>query len=189
MTPQFYDHSVRRSLPATWLFFLSLILSTLSPTVSGARIWAKDGFGAWFPEPPVRLDVSTRDTSGYAYQSSKIFDSGGALYAITVVSIPATIQKRKIDSFLSQLNAEFIKSLGANPATAKTKWEKFGDGRHLLTYQFDFNHEEIPLTGHGFWLNDNNRAIRVSVSYTRSLGDQEVREILSFLETFTLLTN
>ncbi len=171
-------------------FMLSLFFAVLSFQVLAAGLWSNsaDGFGAKFPQTPERVGAATSTGSGYAYQSSKSFSNGGALYAITVVPIPPNIAKEKPTEFLEASNAAFVKSMGQNPSSAKVKWARFVDDRKRLNYEFEFVYSGVPFKGYGFWIIDKNRAIRVSVSYTKSLSRNEVRETISFLDSFVILT-
>ena len=53
---------------------------------------------------------------------------------------------------------------------------------HLI---FSFN--GLPLKGVGFWIIDDNRTIRVSVAYEKSLPNHDARTVTSFLDSFRLL--
>lgn len=169
----------------------SLLVAVISFQASASGLWVHpvDGFGANFPEPPTKREAATYQESGYAYQGSKIFENGGALFSITVVTLPPQISRAKINRFLEELNSRFIESMGQMPKKAKVKWAKFGDGRDRLSYEFDFELDGIPGQGRGFWIADKNRVIRVSVSYTKGLNDHEIREALSFLDSFVLVTH
>lgn len=171
------------------LFLLLLTVISFQASASGLWVHPSDGFGANFPEPPTKREAAAYQESGYAYQGSKVFENGGALYSITVVTLPPKISRANINRFLEELNSGFIETMGQTSRKAKVKWAKFGDGRNRLSYEFDFEHDGIPVRGHGFWVADKNRVIRVSVSYTKSLNDHEVREALSFLDSFVLLTH
>jgi len=172
-------------------FFLLFLFSALSFQAAATGIWVSqnDKFGANFPETPIRLDAATKDTTGYAYQSYKIFENGGALYSITVVTIPPEITSNKINKHLQDLNAEFIKTMGQRPASAKVTMGKFGDGRSRLDYEFDFQHDGIPFKAHGYWLNDKKRIIRVSVAYTKNLKTRDAQIVLLFLDSFVLIAD
>jgi len=168
---------------------LSLFFSVISFQVLAADIWSNlaEGFGAKFPQIPEKISAVTSTGSGYAYQSSKKISNGGALYAITVAPILPNIPKVNVTEFLETSNDAFVISMGQNPSNAKVKWVKFGDNRKRLNYEFDFVYGEVPFKSYGFWIVDRNRAIRVSVSYTKNLSRNKVRETISFLDSFMFL--
>ena len=160
-------------------------------TASASGLWSNtsEGFGAIFPETPEKVSAATSQGAGYAYQSTKSFANGGALYAITIVPIPSAIKQSSFNSFLEMSNDAFVKSMGQDPKRAKANWYSFGDGRKRLDYDFRFTCNGIPFRGRGFWIIDRGRAIRVSVSYTESLTSKEAGEVLRFPESFVILTN
>lgn len=154
-----------------------------------SRLWSStsEGFGATFPETPKKVSVTNSQMTGYAYQSAKKFTNGGALYSITVLPIPSDIDKSSFNSLLEMSNDAFMKSMGQDPKKAKINWNSFGDCRKRLEYDFRFIYDEMPFRGHGFWIIDGNRAIRVSVSYTERLTSKEEDEVLHFPESFCIL--
>jgi len=173
-------------LPATLILLIGTLIFT--DGVKGFWINAEDGFGADFPNPPTRIEAAMSLVSGYAYQSTKSFDKGGALFAITVASLPFNITKEMQTEFIEASNAGFIEFMGQNPSIAKVEWENFGNNRKRLRYAFDLFHDGIPLKGLGFWIMDTDRLIRVSVVYQQSLSKNKAREVISFLDSFVLLT-
>lgn len=156
-----------------------------------ASVWNNtyDGFGASFPDEPVRTGTVMSHGRGYSYQSSKRFSKGAALYAITVVEVSPAIARTKPIEFLKAVHAEFVRTMGSELGNSITKQSRFGDGRKRLNYEIDFVHSGALLKGYGFWIIDNNRAIRVSVVYSKSIGMHEAQEVVSFLDTFVLLGN
>ena len=149
----------------------------------------EEGFGAIFPNTPTKTDAATSQAAGYAYQYIQNFDSGVALLAITISSVSSKIAKNKTKEFLEASHSIFIEMLGMKPSQNKVKWLTFGDGRNQLKYECDFIYDGVLFNGVGFWIMDGNRAIRVSVAYTTTLTSQQAREVISFLDSFTIFSN
>lgn len=170
---------------------LAILFLGVSVSALASEQWfnASEGFGARFPNAPERVSAASSQSAGYAYQSIKNFNNGGALFAITISPIQFDLTRGDPMRFLEALNNEYIKLMGQNPNRAKTKWSSFGDGRKYLSYEFEFTDSGAPFRGSGFWVFDNGRAIRVSVAYTESITPKEVREVLQFLPSFVMITN
>jgi hypothetical protein len=185
----FSDYKIIIMSPKT-NFLISMCCILVSFQVLSRGLWnnSDEGFAANFPTAPTRVNAASSQVTGYAYQSAQNFDNGGVLYAITVVPITLKIAKEKSTEFLVESNATFVKSMGQSPSEAKVKWAKFGDDRKRLNYEFDFNYSGVPLKAYGFWIIDRDRAIRVSVSYTKSLASNEIREAISFLDSFFIVS-
>lgn len=168
---------------------LPLIFSLSS--LLAEELWSNlsEGFAAKFPLPPEKINVPTQMGVGYAYQSFSKFPDGGALYSITVIPVDPNILKTKSVEFIETSNIGFIKSMGQDFRKAKTKWTKFGNDRIRLNYEFDFIYSNVPFKGHGFWIPDKNRIIRVSVSYTKNLSTIEQLQAISFLDSFLIHTD
>jgi hypothetical protein len=121
------------------------------------------------------------------HQGHERFENGASLYAVTIVTMERNKLKNGTDVFLEATNASFIESMGVSPKKAKINWNKFGDGRNRLNYDFIFNHSGAKLRGKGYWIYDKNRAIRVSVAYMTTLSKKEIEHVISFLDTFVLI--
>ncbi len=175
------------------LFFCGLLfICVISSHVVAQGLWtnAEGGFGANFPTAPTRIEGATSQVSGYGYQSIQSIDDGGALFAISAVPVSSKIGKSNSKVFLEASHATFIKMMGKKPGQSKVKWLTFGDGRNRLSYEYDFFEDDISFKGLGFWIMDKNRAIRVSVAYTNTLlTSQPIREAVSFLDSFMILSN
>ena len=165
------------------------IMTSANSQASGLWVSEKDGFGANFPSAPRKISVATSQSSGYAYQSAQEFTNGLVLYAISVVPMPSDTTKEMQKTFLENSNAGFVKTMGQSPEAAITTWTKFGDGRDQLNYEFEYDVQGVPLMKtNGFWLMDNNRTIRVSISYTKGLSPHDRNTATSFLDSFIILT-
>jgi hypothetical protein len=126
--------------------------------------------------------------SGYAFQSTKQFSNGAALFAVTIVEqIPSRFQTEKLKNYIEESNNEFIKSMGVNPTNAQTKWTKFGDRRPQLNYDFSLQYKGANLKAKGFWVVDKSRILRISVTYTGKLLKGEIKNITDFLDTFIII--
>jgi len=148
---------------------------------------SENGFRADFPTPPKRKSASSTLGTSYAYQSTKKFSAGGALYAITVTPLPSEIKKDDHSNFLVASNTEFAKNMRQTSSGAKAKWGKCANGLNCLIYRFDYSYSKSPFTAFGFWIINKNRIIRVSVSFSKYLSKEEVREVASFVDSFALL--
>lgn len=174
----------------TYLLY-GLLFYIVPMFVSADEFWSDktEGFGAMFPVTPEKVGASTSQTTGHAYQSAKGFQNGGALYAITVVSVPSNIKADGFQAFLEGSHNAFVQSMGGDSDKDSVEWLSFGAGRERLAYNFDFIYSGIPFTGQGFWIMDKGRAIRVSVSYMQSLTSEETEKVLLFPESFVILTD
>jgi len=175
-------------LPFLCVFLFFCVISSYV-VAQGLWINAVDGFGANFPTTPTRVEAASSQGSGYAYQSIQRFDNGGALFAITVTSAPSKFAKNRSKEFLEASNVTFIKMMGQKLSQAKVKWLTSKAGRNQLSYECDFFYDGVLFEGLGFWIMDRNRAIRVSVAYTNTLTSQQVSEVISFLDSFMILSN
>lgn len=166
-----------------------ILLFSMSP-VCAQSLWvsSEEGFAARFPSDPEKVEATSSTKSGYAYQSSKKFKAGFALYAVTIVgSIPKISKTADVKKYIEKANIGYIKSNGQNPAGAQIKWTQFGDGRPKLKYATDIQYRGIQLRSKGYWITDEKRILRISVTYTKNIANKYRRNIGDFLDTFVLI--
>jgi hypothetical protein len=161
----------------------------LGASASASRLWSNktEGFAAAFPDTPEKVEAVTGQAAAHAYQCTKSFTNGGALYAITVFQIPSTIKENSLNSFLEMSHDAYLKSMAQDPKKAKVSWSSFGDGRKRLDYDCEYAIKSIPFKERGFYIIDRGRSIKVSISYTESLTSKEANEAVIFLQTFVLI--
>lgn len=169
--------------------FLAAILLSVNTQASGVWVSSEGEFGANFPNEPNKIGGETSLISAYAYQSVKEFVGGLVLYSIAVTPITIKVTPEEEKAYLYQVNTGFVKSMGQDPSVTNTKLDKFESGRNRLNYDFGYDVQGVPLMKtYGFWLVDKNRAIRVSISYTKGLSTKDQHAALSFLDSFMLIT-
>lgn len=165
------------------------LLFAMSPAYSQS-LWVsnEEGFAAKFPSDPKKVEASSSTKSGYAYQSAKKFDTGFALYSITVAyRIPKLSDTEDLKRYIEKANSGYIKSYGKNPKEAQTSWDQFGDGRPKLKYVADIQHSGIQLRSKGYWIEYKGKILRISVTYNKTLSRRKEKSIESFLNTFIII--
>ncbi len=176
----------RRPILCMMLLFVCMFSSTAAS--SGLWVSAEDGFGANFPADPTRVDAATAQGTGYVYQYVQSFDNGAAIFAITVVPSLSEAEKKYQKVTLETIHSEALRLIGVPPDQNKFEWVLFGDGKNRLNYEFDCMYDGSLFKGLGFWIIDGNRAIRVSIAYTGTLSNQQIRKASSFLDTFAIFS-
>jgi hypothetical protein len=186
------------------VFFAGVVSPTrLMPLVQSLRatdepaarpaMWfsAEDKFGARFPSTPDRLDASSPLGHGYAYQSVTTTATGGTLFAITVmppqpVMVSPSTQLEK-DRLLRLFVDDFASGLGVSPDQVTIRFKPFGRGQRRLEYSFRFIAEGVEFIAEGYSIISAGRLIRVSVAFTSTLSEEEVRTAHDFLGSFAVV--
>ncbi|WP_410474402.1 hypothetical protein [Guyparkeria sp. TX1] len=199
LTVSYLDRAAKLMRPMTNRIVDSLEVSDISVSenledksrsTGASGLWSSESgrYAAMFPSPPKRVGAATGVVEGYSYQSAKRFNNGGALYAITIIPLPEGINDANSKMFVEKSNDAFVQAMGQNPGDAKASWRGFGDSRERLDYDFRFLFSGVPFKGRGFWLVDRENYIRVSVSFSESLSSKNKDRVLSFLDSFVLVT-
>lgn len=169
----------------------SAVAGTTTPPPKDWTFWVNEGegFGATFPGPPERVDISTAESDAHAYMHIKREREGvGATYSIVVEMLSIKLSSAQQIRYLEFKNSDFIKQMSVG-SDQSSHWESFGKGQKRLFYKFKFKQENTALTAYGFWIIDGPRVFKVGVAYTEGLSDQKITTALTFPNTFFFISN
>jgi hypothetical protein len=168
--------------------FLIVLLLMYLMLFAKPNLWvdSEAKIGALFPSDPEITNASTDIASGYSYSCVKSFDEGFALYGITLVPIQSNteVDDKKL---IAESNNSYIYSMGVEYDNANVKWDELNNGQQKLKFSFVYDYQNINLNANGFWIIHNNYIIRVYVTYSDNLKENQIQEILSFLSSFVIV--
>lgn len=154
------------------------------------KIWISENekIGAFFPSKPEVINASSSAVSVKRFFSFKKYSEGNSQFSITIIPLDKSLKSHAMQKqFLEGTITAQATSAGAIKDTIKKHWDTFSDGRPQLYYEYIFLEQGYPISTRGFYVADGKRAINVSVLYLSTLPSAEVREVTSFLGTFTLV--
>ena len=160
--------------------------------MAATPLWSSpDGrYFASFPSPPERITASAASAGSVGYQTVEQHREGAVIYLVSVTElpgeVPARLQRGDEASLLEASCLEFSESLGAPSSSLERARARFSDGRPMVKYALRFDYAGQPAESRGFWLFDEGRIIRVSISFLRPAKARRIREAERFLESFVI---
>lgn len=161
------------SLPSDWIFWND----------------ESEGFGAFFPGPPERVQVSSSVEEGYGYVFAQgEGDLSGSTYTIMVTPMPSQVTPEIYSRYLEARHSRYAQ-MTSDPNSSQVWWSQFGNNSRRLNYEFKYEQGGQRYIATGFWIADRGRSIKVGVSYFDSMAQPNVVEVAKFPDSFFLTSS
>src|SRR5512138_1339536 len=111
----------------------ALVLVGVARGATVEKVWLSPDhrWGAGFPVPPERLDVSAGGGAGVGYRAVVSTRDGPVQYIVTLIVADAIKQRpptTQVREILKMSTDAFVGSVGGHPSNLKTTWSSFGKG-------------------------------------------------------------
>lgn len=171
----------------------ALVLVSVARGATAEKVWLSPDhrWGAGFPVPPERLELSAGGGAGVGYRAVVSTPDGPVQYIVTLIVAdaikhrPPTSQIREI---LKTSTDAFVGSVGGHPSKLKTTWSSFGKGLPRLEHELTYAREGVEFETIGFFTMVGIEMIRVSASYPLLFAGEQRPKARLFLQSFVMMT-